>query len=111
MQHDIQTGEGALQTNLAEAGISPNSSVSALETSNYMADATTKENALVAQDYYQMWSQSQQQETSMLESLIAPSASHQQNTSFMGVMDQTFADIGQIFGGSASYSGGSGGHG
>jgi hypothetical protein len=108
MQHDIQLGEGNLQTNLAEAGISPNSSVSALETSNYESNAVTQENSLVAQDYFNMWNASQNREASMLESLISPAAAHQQNTSFMGRMGQVFGDIGQIFGGSATYDYGGG---
>jgi hypothetical protein len=67
MQQQIQQGLGNLQTNLAESGISPNSSVSALEQSNYMSQATTQENAITAEDFFNMWSQSSQQENSLVD--------------------------------------------
>jgi hypothetical protein len=66
MQHDIQMGFNTLGTNLAESGISPNSSVAALEKSNYMSQAVTQENAIAAQEYYNMWNQSQNRELEML---------------------------------------------
>ena len=67
MQKNIQLGEGNLQTNLAESGISPDSSSSALEISNYLSDAYTKMNEIDASIYYDMWNQSQNRELSLLQ--------------------------------------------
>lgn len=69
MQQQIATGLGALNTNLAESGISPNSSTAALETSNYEANATLGENEVTAQDFFNMWNSSQSNELSELESV------------------------------------------
>jgi hypothetical protein len=96
-QAAIALGMGNLETNLAESGISPNSSVAALEKSNYMSNAVTQENAQAAQQFFQMWSQSQAAETSMLESLVNPSASHQKDTSFMSRLSQGIADFTAFF--------------
>jgi hypothetical protein len=59
MQKNIQLGEGNLQTNLAASGISPNSSSSALELSNYMSNAVTQMNQIDASIFYDMWNSSQ----------------------------------------------------
>ena len=97
MQQQITQGANTLKTNEAESGISQNSSVAALENSNFQAQATTQENAITAQDYFNMWSQSQQQETSMLESLISPSAAHQQYTSAQNRTNEGIADFASFF--------------
>lgn len=67
MQKNIQLGEGNLQTNLAESGISPNSSTSALEISNYLSDAYAKMDQIDASIYYDMWNSSQNRELQALE--------------------------------------------
>lgn len=66
MQHQIMEGFNTLGTNLAESGISPNSSVAALEKSDYMATATANENAIAAQEFFNMWNSSQNREASIL---------------------------------------------
>ena len=66
MMKNIQVGEGNLQTNLAASGISPNSSSSALELSNYLSNAMTQMNQIDASIFYDMWNQSQNRELTAL---------------------------------------------
>lgn len=79
MQQQIQMGFNTLGTNLAESGISPNSSVAALEKSNYMSEATTQENAIAAQEFYNMWNQSQGREASLLQDTSQTAATYTAN--------------------------------
>ncbi|MHB1955220.1 MAG: hypothetical protein ACYCOU_15920 [Sulfobacillus sp.] len=60
MQQQINLQYGDLQTNLGNAGLSPNSSASALASSNFMSNASAQENMVAAQQYTQMYAQSQQ---------------------------------------------------
>jgi hypothetical protein len=69
MQQQINQQYGSLQTSLANAGLSPNSSASALATSNFLSNASAQENEVAAQQYTQMYSQSQQDYLSMLQQL------------------------------------------
>jgi hypothetical protein len=66
MLHNIEIGMGNLTSTLGASGISPNSSVSALETSNYESNAMTQMNAIDAQIYNQMYESGQNRELSML---------------------------------------------
>ncbi len=67
MQQQINQQYGGLQTSLANAGLSPNSSASALASSQFLSNASAQENAIAAQQYTQMYSQSQQNYLSALE--------------------------------------------
>lgn len=78
MQSQIQRGYGNLESGLGAAGISPNSSAAALETGDYMANAVAQENAITAQEFFNMWDQSMNRETTMLGDVITPSAQRQQ---------------------------------
>jgi hypothetical protein len=69
MQQQINQQYGALQTSLASAGLSPNSSASALAQSQFLSNASAQENEVAAQQYTQMYSQSQQDYLSMLSQL------------------------------------------
>jgi hypothetical protein len=104
MQHNIQTGYGNLQNELGAQGVSPLSSVNALESSNYQAQATAEENQLVAQDYYNMWNQSMANEVSILGGVLGPAHQHQGNA---GDWANQFAAVGGVFSG-AGYQSSSG---
>jgi hypothetical protein len=79
MQHQEQVGYGKLQTELGQQGISPESSVAALESSNFQAQATAQENAITAQEFYNMWNQSQQREFGLLGEVAGATHQHQGN--------------------------------
>ena len=66
MQQAIQRGWGNIASNEAETGISPNSSTSALTQGDYYSNAVTQENAMISQEFYNMWNQSMSNETSIL---------------------------------------------
>lgn len=66
MQHQIQEGEQNLWAGMGNTGVSPNSSVWALETGDYMSNAVAQENAITAQEYFNMWNQSQNRMTDIL---------------------------------------------
>lgn len=66
MQHQIQEGEQNLWGSMGNTGVSPNSSVWALETGDYMSNAVAQENAITAQEYFNMWNQSQNRMTDIL---------------------------------------------
>lgn len=69
MQQQINTQYGDLQTSLGNAGLSPNSSASALAQSNFLSNASAQENEVAANQYTQMYSQSQQDYLSELQAL------------------------------------------
>jgi hypothetical protein len=79
-QQQITLGENNLKENLAASGISPNSSVAALEESNYMAQATTQENAIAAQEYFNMWGESDQLQAGMIGQVAQNSATYKANS-------------------------------
>jgi hypothetical protein len=60
MQQQINQQYGGLQTSLSNAGLSPNSSASALASGEFLSNASAQENQVAAQQYTQMYSQSQQ---------------------------------------------------
>lgn len=108
MQREAMQGWGNIASILGQSGISPNSSVEALSLSNYFGDVTAKQNALAAQEYYNMWSQSQGQEASLLQSILGGSQQHQANKGH-GWMDVLSGALG--IGGSllSGFMGGGGG--
>jgi len=92
LQHQIQTGYGNLQNELGAQGVSPASSVNALESSNYMAQAVNQENQITAQMFYDMWNQSMNRETSILGGAMGSAATHQGKA---GDWAGQFAEFGQ----------------
>lgn len=69
MQQQINQQYAGLQTSLSNAGLSPNSSASALASSNFLSNASAQENEVAANQYTQMYSQSQQDYLSELQAL------------------------------------------
>jgi hypothetical protein len=65
MQQQIQLGANNLTSALGTMGISGSGLESSL--SNYEVGAAQQENAITAQEYYNMWNQSQQREFGMLQ--------------------------------------------
>lgn len=61
MQQQINQQYGNLQTGLSNAGLSPNSSASALASSQFLSNASAQENQVAAQQYSQMYAQSSAQ--------------------------------------------------
>lgn len=67
MQQQINQQYGSLQTSLANAGMSPDSSASALASSEFLSNASAAENQVAATQYTNMYQSSQQELTSLLE--------------------------------------------
>ena len=88
MQGQINNQYAGLQTSLSDAGLSPNSSASALASSNFLSNASAQENEVAANQYTQMYSQSQQDYLSELQAI--------QGINNTGTMNQTtvMGDIG-----------------
>jgi hypothetical protein len=107
MQTNINKGYGTLQTELGQQGVSPNSSTAALENSMYMSDATTQENAIAAQDYFNMWNASQGREFSLAQSIEGPMASEKASESWQNTLGAIGGFIGDLSG--IGYSSSSGG--
>jgi hypothetical protein len=107
MQTQINQQYGDLQTSLGNAGLSPNSSAAALSNSNFLSNASAQENEVAANQYTQMYSQSQTDYLSELEAL--------QGINNAGTMNQqtTMGAIGSLLtgglGGLAQYTGGAAG--
>lgn len=70
MQPQIAEGEANLNATLGAQGIGANSSTSALANSNYLSQATTAENAQVAQNYLGQYDQGQQLIQSILNGVL-----------------------------------------
>lgn len=98
MQQQINQQYGALQSSMAAAGLSPNSSASALAQSQFLSNASAQENAVAAQQYTQMYSQSQQDYLSAMEGELGISNS---NTSVANASSLT-GTIGGLFSGGVS---------
>lgn len=92
MNRQAQTGYGNLESGLGEAGIGPNSSVAALEGSNFWSNVTTAENAMTAEEFFNMWNASMNRETSILGDVL-PAAGHYK-ASQPGIMDYLSAGLG-----------------
>lgn len=107
MQQQINQQYGSLQTSLADAGMSPDSSASALASSEFLSNASAQENEVASTQYTNMYSQSQQDYLSELQSLQAINNA--------GTMSQTTAlgDISSLLTGGvtglAQYNSGAGG--
>lgn len=103
MQQQINLQYGDLQTNLGNAGLSPNSSASALASSNFMSNASAQENQVAAQQYTQMYAQSQQNYLQAMQDVMG--------INNMGTMNQqTFmGSLGAALTGNIGYFGGAGG--
>lgn len=67
MQQQVQLGANDLTSMLSSMGISGGSSSMTGSLTNYMNQATTQENAITSQEYYNMWNQSQNREEQMLQ--------------------------------------------
>jgi hypothetical protein len=67
MQQQINQQYGGLQNSLSAAGLSPDSSASALASSEFLANASADENQVAATQYTSMYQNSQQELTSLLE--------------------------------------------
>jgi len=111
MEHNIQLGLGNLTGTLGAQGISPDSSVSALETSNYESNAMTQMNAIDANIYNQMFEAGQNRELSVLEGGAKVDATAQANQpSLFQQITSPLTDItGQNLSSSLGGSGGGGG--
>jgi hypothetical protein len=99
MQQQAALGSSTLNSQLGAQGISGNSSVSALANSQYQQGVTAQENNIAAQQYYQMWNQSQEREYGMLGQVA--------NVNATGTANQGnwMSDLGSIIGlGSAGSS-------
>lgn len=99
MQNQIQMGWGNISTQLGQTGISPNSSVAALAESNYFSNAVAQENAITAQEFYNMWNQSMGNETGILGDVLGGAQTRKLNQP--GLMDWLNFGIntaGSIFG-------------
>lgn len=83
MQQQINQQYGALQTSMADAGLSPDSSGFSLASSEFLSNASAQENEVAAQQYTQMYSQAQQDYLSELQAL--------QGYNFEGTMNQRTA--------------------
>jgi len=71
MQLQANQNYGNLQSGLGAAGINPNSSAAALENSNFWSQTNTAENAMTAQEYFNMWQTSMQDETQLMSQKMA----------------------------------------
>lgn len=79
MQLQANQNYGNLESGLGAAGINPNSSAASLESSNFWSQTTAAENAMTAQEYYNMWSQSMSQYTSVLENMMGSASQYKAN--------------------------------
>lgn len=85
MQSQIMQGWGNISNSLGQAGIGPNSSVAALEESNYFSNAIAQENAITAQEFYNMWNQAMGNETNLLGEVMGHGQQYRANQP--GLMD------------------------
>ena len=79
MQSQIQQGLQDIYTSEGATGISPTSSTSALQTSNFLAQSEATANAIAAQDYYNMWNASQQREAGIIADTMQGAGSYKAN--------------------------------
>jgi hypothetical protein len=79
MGQQIQGGANNLTSMLSAMGISGGSSGMTSSLTNYMNQATTQENAITSQEYYNMWNQSQQNELSELQSVQNAAGTYEAN--------------------------------
>jgi hypothetical protein len=102
MQQQIQLGANNLTSSLASQGINGTGETGAL--TNYYNQATTQENAITSQEYYNMWNESQNREESMLGQVAqvnATGTANQSNwmddiSSILGMGSSAVGTIGDI---------------
>ena len=80
MQHQANLGYGNRASTMGGAGISPNSSVAALETGDYWSNVTAQENAITAEEFFNMWNQSMNRETGLLGSVLGDAAQNKKDS-------------------------------
>ena len=79
MGQQVQQGANNLSSMLGAQGVNGSGTTQAL--TNYENQATTQENSITAQEYYNMWNQSQDRELSMLGSAAQTNATGTANQS------------------------------
>jgi hypothetical protein len=89
MQQQINQQFGSLQTAMAEAGLSPESSGFTLGESEFLSNASAQENEIAANQYTSMYEQAMQNYTSVLEQMAQINFEGQQN-SIAGQFSQVF---------------------
>lgn len=94
MMQNIQLGMGNLSSTMGAQGISPNSSTSALETSNFESNALTQMNAIDANIYNSMFEAGQNREESMLQSTGKTAATTAANDASQGVLGDLSTALG-----------------
>ena len=67
MQQQTQLGANNLESSLSAMGVSGSSSEMGSALTGYENQATTQQNAITSQEYYNMWNQSQQNEANMMQ--------------------------------------------
>jgi hypothetical protein len=102
MQHQIQRGWGNISTELGESGVSPSSSTYALAAGDYFSNAVAQENAITAEEYFQMWSQSMGREAGLLSDLLGQGGewrkTHGQPFDWLGALQGGLGAVGSILG-------------
>lgn len=81
MQQNISLGANSLLGSLGAMGLSSSSSGVPMALSNYETQAATQENSIAAQEYYNMWNESQQREYGMLGQVAQVNATGTANQS------------------------------
>jgi len=103
MQQAIQRGWGNISANEAETGVGPNSSTQALTEGDYFSNAVTQENAIIAQEFQNMWTTSMGNEVSILGDILNPTATNKAGrdsswmsdlSSFVGMGTSVFNALG-----------------
>lgn len=95
MQQQIGLGANDLTSRLGTMGISGSGLTDSL--TNYENTATTQENAIVAQEYYNMWNSSQNRELSMLMSTADVNAKGTANQSnWMDYLNYALGLVGDV---------------
>jgi hypothetical protein len=74
MGQQAQLGASNLTSNLSAMGVSGSSSGMTNALQHYQNQATTQENSITSQEYYNMWNESQNRELSMLEQVAQVNA-------------------------------------
>lgn len=110
MEHNIAKGYGTLNTELGQQGVSPQSSVAALEKGDYMSNAIAQENQITASMYYDMWNQSESRQYGLLGGIAGATHEHQGNAGdWAKQFGEVAGGIGSIIGGAGYSSEGGGG--
>ena len=76
MNQEANFQYGNLESNMGAAGISPNSSAAALESSNFWSQTVAAENAITAQEYFNMWNESMNRETGILGDIMGDASKY-----------------------------------